>query len=65
MCVCVGVCVGVCVCVGGEREGEMHLQVLLKNEFLSNCLLLGNTKDCSHNYLDKTKLLLCSYLWFN
>ena len=44
------------MCVGGEREGEMHLQVLLKNEFLSNCLLLGNTKDCSHNYLD---------LWFN
>ena len=47
--------VWVCVCVGGEREGEMYLQVLLKNEFLSNCLLLGNTKDCSHNYLDKTK----------
>ena len=31
---------------GGGRERCMHSQVLLKNGFLTNCLLFGNTKVC-------------------
>ena len=36
---------------GGGGGGWIHPQVLLKNGFLINCLLFGNTKVSCYNYL--------------
>ena len=44
---------------GGGGGGWINPQVLLKNGFLTNCLLFGNTKVSCHNYLVTTDCFYC------
>ena len=41
--------------LGGGGGGSIHPQVLLKNAFLTHCLLFGNTKDCCYNQVVASK----------
>ena len=42
---------------GGGGGGWIHLYVLLKNGFLTSCLLFRNTKNCCYNLLVMKVLL--------
>ena len=45
--------------LGTLRMGGIHPQILLKNGFLTECLLFESTKVCGYNYLITTKYFYC------